>query len=115
VVARNCDARKDGVHRSCKIIYCVNKSIRQIYKRIKRTLNRGGISELERKHVNSSNINSIGYDEANYLLEIEFKNGGIYIYSSVPKDAYNLIINAPSQGKYFNEYIRKEFACTRVK
>ena len=39
---------------------------------------------MDRKHVNSSDLKSVGYDEKSQILEIEFNNGGVYIYSKMP-------------------------------
>ncbi len=69
---------------------------------------------MERKPVTSSNIKSVGYNEVKRILEIEFNNGSIYEYSSVPKEVYDSLINASSKGKYFNVSIKKGFAYRRV-
>ena len=62
---------------------------------------------MERKHVSSSNIDSIGYDSANQILEVKFLNGSIYQYYDVPEYLYTGLISADSHGKYLNEYIKK--------
>ncbi|MGB2673498.1 MAG: KTSC domain-containing protein, partial [Methanoregula sp.] len=54
-----------------------------------------------RQAVQSSNLKSVGYDYQQNLLEIEFISGGIYQYSSVPKDMYSGLMDAPSHGKFF--------------
>jgi hypothetical protein len=40
---------------------------------------------MERKAVESSNLASVGYDEHEEILEIEFQHGGVYQYFDVPK------------------------------
>lgn len=62
---------------------------------------------LLRNSVESSNINSIGYDAANEILEIEFNHGGVYQYSDVPKNVYEELINADSHGSFFDRNIKK--------
>ena len=62
-----------------------------------------------RKHVKSSNILSIGYDEKERLLEIEFSNGGIYKYHEVPKEVYDRLLQAPSVGKFVWSNIRGRY------
>lgn len=62
---------------------------------------------MERKHVASSNIDSIGYDSTNQILEVEFLNGSIYQYYDVPESLYDGLMSADSHGKYLNEYIKK--------
>jgi len=61
---------------------------------------------MERKTVKSSNLASIGYDEENNILEIEFNHGGIYQYLKVPLDVYEELMNAHSHGTYFSANIR---------
>ena len=61
---------------------------------------------MERETVKSSNLASIGYDEENNILEIEFKHGGIYQYSKVPFNVYEELMNAMSHGTYFSANIR---------
>lgn len=39
-------------------------------------------------------------------LTIEFMQRGTYIYHEVPMDEYLNLAEAPSQGQYFNMYIR---------
>ena len=64
---------------------------------------------MNRQSVDSSNLASIGYDEENEILEIEFNHGGIYQYSDVPKDEYESLMNADSLGSYFYHNIRGEY------
>lgn len=64
---------------------------------------------MERTHVTSSNIQSIGYDPEAQILEIEFKNGGTYDYSGVPEYIHTGIMNAESHGKYFHANIKDRY------
>ena len=65
--------------------------------------------------VSSSDLKSVGYDEASSTLEVEFLHGGIYEYSNVPESRYSGLMSAPSKGSYFNEYIKKGgYACRKV-
>jgi len=57
--------------------------------------------EIQRQPVNSSDIASIGYDEAGETLEIDFKATGVYRYFSVSKNVYEEFARTPSPGKYF--------------
>ena len=60
--------------------------------------------KLKRTKVKSSNIKSIGWEDE--VLEIEFHNGGVYIYTGVPQDIHKILINAGSKGRAFFRYIR---------
>ena len=64
---------------------------------------------MERTSVTSSNLASVGYDSNNQILEIEFKDGGVYQYFDVPEDVYEALMSADSHGKYFSANIRNDF------
>ena len=69
---------------------------------------------MERIPVDSSNINSVGYDPQSETLEIEFHSGGIYQYSGVPEHVYEQMIEASSKGQFFHAYIRDQYPYSRV-
>ncbi len=69
---------------------------------------------MQRQHVSSSNIDSIGYDAGLGVLEIEFLDGGIYRYYNVPESIYVGIMNAPSCGRYFHQRVKDVFNSTKV-
>jgi len=50
---------------------------------------------MERQVVESTHLKSIGYDS-------------IYQYFQVPADVYAGLVNAESQGQYFDKYIKKK-------
>lgn len=62
---------------------------------------------MNRTHVVSSNISSVGYDLQTRILEIEFLNGSIYRYFHVPQSEYQGLMRAPSHGRYFDANIKK--------
>jgi len=64
---------------------------------------------MKRQSVESSNLASIGYDEATQILEVEFKHGGVYEYYDVPIEVYEGIMNADSHGKFFAANIRNDY------
>ena len=68
------------------------------------------MSDIQRQPVSSSDIASIGYDEATQTLEIEFKATGVYRYFSVPKDVFTQLLASPSPGKFFLQHIKGKFA-----
>lgn len=70
---------------------------------------------MRRQSVNSSNIDSIGYDETKEILEIEFLSGGIYQYLEVPMYIYEKLMNANSHGKYFAAYIKNKYKTVRLR
>jgi len=70
---------------------------------------------MERINVASSNINSIGYDEATNTLEVEFNSGSIYRYSGVPEHEYKGLLSASSKGRYVNAHIKDRYTCIQVR
>ena len=70
---------------------------------------------MERKRVNSSAIRSIGYDERDRVLEVEFSDGRITQYSGVSAELHRRLVSAPSIVSYFRDNIEESFTAKRVK
>lgn len=70
---------------------------------------------MDRKKVKSSNILSIGYSEADQILEIEFSKRTVYEYYKVPVNEYNNLMAAKSHGVYFNINIKDTYKCNQIK
>jgi hypothetical protein len=56
-------------------------------------------------------IARIAYDEEERSLSIWFRETGRYIYSDVPTAIYEALRKAPSAGRFYNECIKRRFAC----
>jgi len=69
---------------------------------------------MNRNHVESSNIESIGYDSMSQTLEIEFLNGSIYQYFDIPQHIYQELIDADSHGKYLATNIKGHYRYSKV-
>jgi hypothetical protein len=69
---------------------------------------------LKRVPVSSSSVRSVGYDPARFILEIEYRSGGVYQYSHVPAAAHRLLLQAASIGEYVNTVIKPRFEAVRV-
>lgn len=67
-----------------------------------------------RDPVPSSNLASVGYDDATQTLEIEFSNGTIYQYYNVNSPLFEQLMQAPSKGQFLNVYIRNAYPYSRV-
>jgi hypothetical protein len=72
-------------------------------------------SMMKRSLVISSVLRSVGYDDARCTLEVEFQNGAVYEYYSVPSDVYALLMSASSKGHYFDVTIRESYDCHRTR
>lgn len=70
---------------------------------------------MKRIAVESSNLASVGYDEATKTLEIQFHSGGIYQYDDVEKEVYDELMNADSKGRYFLHEIKGAYSYRRVR
>lgn len=62
----------------------------------------------------SSNILKIKYYEDQYILEVEFQNGGTYQYYDVPITIWENFKAADSKGKYLHEHIKGNYRYSRV-
>lgn len=62
----------------------------------------------------SSNIARFVYDDASYVLKVEFKNGGIYDYFDVPQQVFEGMRNAPSKGQYLAQQIKGIYRYARA-
>jgi len=68
---------------------------------------------MHRVPVESSNIDSIGYEKN--VLEIRFRNGGLYQYFDVPEEVLAMLMQAESKGRFFNQRIRGRYRSARLK
>ncbi|MGH8671861.1 MAG: KTSC domain-containing protein [Burkholderiales bacterium] len=70
---------------------------------------------MERKKVNSSTLRSVGYDEKQQILEIEFTGSSIYQYSGVPGEVYRRFMSSPSLVSYYRDNIEEAYNVKRVR
>lgn len=70
---------------------------------------------MDRISVKSSNIKSVGYDPEEKILEVEFKNGGVFAYEGVPAKAVAELHASESIGKYLHSNIKPNYICKKVK
>jgi len=49
------------------------------------------------------------YDAQKQTLAVTFTTGRTYLYFGAPADVYSEFVTAPSQGQYFNLYIRDAY------
>jgi hypothetical protein len=70
---------------------------------------------MDRKKVSSSSIRSVGYDERNRVLEVEFSDGRITQFSGVSAEVHRRLMSAPSIVSYFRDNVEESFAAKRIK
>jgi hypothetical protein len=68
---------------------------------------------LHRLPVESSSLESVGFDPATNQLEIEFRDGGIYRYA-VPRRIHQELMSADSLGAFFARRIRHHYPGWKV-
>lgn len=65
------------------------------------------------KAVESSNIAGVDYSPIRKELEVHFKRGGIYTYFGVDEVTYDMLMEAPSVGSFFNQHIKDIYEWVR--
>ena len=70
---------------------------------------------MEMNHVESSNILTVGYDDDEAKLEIEFNSGAAYEYYDVPRHVYDELMSAGSKGSYAAHNIYKNYHQQRIR
>ena len=70
---------------------------------------------MDRKNVGSSSIRSVGFDERNRVLEVEFNDGRVNQYSGVSAEIHRRLMSAPSIVSFFRDNIEESFNAKRVK
>ncbi|HEX6909402.1 MAG TPA: KTSC domain-containing protein [Longimicrobium sp.] len=70
---------------------------------------------MRRERLASSSLRSVGYDPSARVLEVEFRNGGVYQYLDVKDDEYEEFQEADSKGRYLNTEIKPTHRYRRLK
>lgn len=69
---------------------------------------------MDRIPVESSNVAEVGYDEDSMIMEVAFLSGGVYQYLGVPKHIHNMMMAAPSKGRFLHEQVKNVFAAVKT-
>lgn len=64
---------------------------------------------MKRKHLKSSVIKSMKYNEETQVLEVELQGGEVYTYNHVPLEEYLKFLEQPSLGTYYNKEFKNKF------
>lgn len=64
---------------------------------------------LTHQPVESSSVQTIGYDETTQELHIAFKGSGMYVYQNVSKFLYEGLMQSSSKGKFLHQNIKGRF------
>lgn len=69
---------------------------------------------MQRRYIESTMIDSIGYDASSATLEIEFKRGVVWQYYDFPESTWHEFNAAESQGKFFHAHIKGSYREAQV-
>lgn len=69
---------------------------------------------MKRERLDSSSLRSAGYDPLAHVLEVEFRNGGVYQYLEVDDEEYEEFQQAPSKGRYLNTEIKPDHPALKL-
>jgi hypothetical protein len=70
---------------------------------------------MQRQTVNSSALNSLGYDPSARILEVELKDsGGVWQYFGFPSTAYEKLLNSDSLSLFFITKIKGRYPELRI-
>lgn len=63
----------------------------------------------------STDLSHAKYDLDSGALRIRFHSGEVYEYHDVPRHVYDVLLAAPSKGKYFHQNIKGKYEFTRIR
>jgi hypothetical protein len=72
------------------------------------------MSMPEMTPVQSSNVDSVGYDASTQTVYVKFLDGKLYTYKGVPEPEYQGLLNAPSVGSYLHRNFRNVYPYERI-
>jgi len=64
--------------------------------------------------VDSSCIDAVSFHRPSSRLTIRFNSRGVYEYTPVTSDTFQDFLDADSQGRFFNQYIKDEYSCNHI-
>ena len=56
----------------------------------------------------------LDYDRASRQLTVGFRDRTSYEHNGVPEQIFELLLSAPSQGRYYNQEIRNRYRSVKV-
>jgi hypothetical protein len=62
--------------------------------------------------LSSSLISRIGYDAAEKVLKVWFRDGPLYCYFDVPELVFDQLKSAQSPGRFYNSRVKGAYRCS---
>lgn len=69
---------------------------------------------IDMVRVDSSNVESVGFDEAEGNVVVRFLSGAVYIYKGVSQVEFEGLKNAPSVGSYLHNNFKGVYPYERI-
>jgi lysyl-tRNA synthetase class 2 len=69
---------------------------------------------MHRLSVESTAVESVGYDARTRTLEVEYVGGGVYRYLDVPPRVHETLMRADSHGSFVNRRVKPYYRCLRI-
>jgi hypothetical protein len=69
---------------------------------------------MDMQRVDSSNIESVGYDPDTAQLHVRFTNGSLYQYENVPPDVHQDLMASSSIGTQLHQVVKGQYPHTRL-
>lgn len=70
--------------------------------------------EPQMHHVNSSNVEAVGYDPAEREIYVRFLSGRTYAYGDADATTFEELRTADSVGSYLNRVLKPGFPCREL-
>ena len=64
---------------------------------------------MQRKAIRAGRLKSAGHDERTGELEIEFNDGAVRVFKSVPVEVWRRLLASPNPASYFDDRIADEY------
>lgn len=68
---------------------------------------------IERRALKGGQLKAGSYDEAAQRLELEFADGSVRVYKSVPAEVWRRLLAAPNPASYHEDRIAEEYPVER--
>lgn len=69
---------------------------------------------MDMRPVESSNVESVGYNPETETLHVRYKNGSLYEYAGVPQDTHEELMAAESVGQHLAQNVKGKFEHTQI-
>jgi hypothetical protein len=64
---------------------------------------------VELQYVDSTSVDQVAYDAESSELHIVYKKSGYYVYSGVPPEKFEQLMNTDSKGSFINREVKNVY------